>query len=91
MGNDIVFKIRHKPTGLFYKPLVTRYGSPDDQLVSKGKLYKLWPNQAVDSIIKYGVIHHAEVMWYKPNDWEVVSFKLTELGTEQITPDMEEE
>lgn len=87
--SEILYKIRHKPTGLFYKPDVKRDGSYDDNLVAKGKFYKVWPTIALDCILEHGVRHLAETHHFRPGQWEVVKFKLIELDSIEIDPEGE--
>ena len=75
---QIVYKIRHKHTGLFYDPKGTYHS------VSKwGKVYNRKPSRQSHITIPYEIrgeydsqFHNAQT---KLSDWEVVEFKLVPL------------
>lgn len=38
--SQTVYKVRHKPTGLFYQPISGRWGKDKTHLGTKGKIYE---------------------------------------------------
>jgi hypothetical protein len=79
-----LYKIQHKPTGLFYKP--SKYGSKNN-LSKNGKVYHVTPNIAL-------WLKHGSSYWYqvyekdakgltrlvkkdtKLEDWEIVCYEI---------------
>lgn len=84
-SNTVVFKMRHKPSGLFAKSALPEYRGLDNdctKLSVDGKLYVRVPNLPNDV---FRVIYPRtfddsgfdEVS--EPNDWELVSYELKEI------------
>lgn len=90
--SQIVFKLRHKPTGLFYQPVKGRWTGSKSNLSKRGKLYetKQYPKdlhtggvQVSDSLVKeFSLIvkktTYGQYLETKESDWEVVEFELKE-------------
>lgn len=85
VANTVVFKMRHKPSGLFAKSALPEYrGSDNDctKLSIDGKIYVRAPNLPIDVFrVIYPRTFDAsgfdEVS--EPNDWELVSYELKEI------------
>jgi len=89
----IVYKVRHKPTGLFYQPVKGRWTGSKSNLSKRGKLYetKQYPKrlhtggiQVSDNLAKEFKITLENTRWgnylrTKEEDWEVVEYKLTKI------------
>lgn len=89
----IVYKVRHKPTGLFYQPVKGRWTGSKSNLSKRGKLYetKQYPKrlytggvQVSDNLAKEFKItlenkRYGNYLRTKEEDWEVVEYKLTEI------------
>lgn len=84
-SNTIVFKMRHKPSGLFAKSALPEYKGIDNdctKLSVDGKIYVRPPNLPNDVFrVVYPRTFDAsgfdEVS--EPNDWELVSYELKEI------------
>lgn len=90
----VVYKMRHKPTGLFYQPVKGRWTGSKSNLSKRGKLYetKQYPKtlhtggvQVSDSLAKEFNLILKKSSWgqyleTKEEDWEVVEFELIERG-----------
>ncbi|CAH1193452.1 Hypothetical protein DAL_126 [Psychrobacter phage D'Alembert] len=84
-SNTVVFKMRHKPTGLFAKSALPEYRGLDNdctKLSVGGKIYVKAPNLPNDvfRVIyprKFDASGFDEVS--EPNDWELVSYELKEI------------
>jgi hypothetical protein len=77
----IFYKLRHIPTGLFFKP--SKYGSKSN-LSKNGKVYSTKPSL---KYVSNGYHHPLKQKWPKANyeyrkyvegDWEIVEIKVTE-------------
>lgn len=84
-ANTVVFKMRHKPSGLFALSALPEYrGSDNDctKLSVDGKIYVKAPNLPTDVFhVVYPRTFNAngfdEVS--EPSDWELVSYELKEI------------
>lgn len=88
----VVFKIRHKPTGLFYQAVKGRWSKNKSNLGIRGKIYetKQYPKDLHKSFInvsesltkKFNLIVEESRSGFElitsENDWEVVPFTLKE-------------
>lgn len=85
IANTVVFKMRHKPSGLFATSALPEYRGLDNdctKLSIDGKLYVRVPNIPTDVFrVIYPRTFDAsgfdEVS--EPNDWELVSYELKEI------------
>ena len=85
VANTVVFKMRHKPSGLFAKSALPEYRGLDNdctKLSVDGKVYVKAPNLPTDVFrVIYPRTFDArgfdEVS--EPNDWELVSYELKEI------------
>lgn len=92
--DTIVYKLRHKPTGLFYQPLKGRWHKDKSNLSKRGKLYetKQYPKDlhrggtamSMASRKEFGYPSkqegYSDYLETQETDWEVVKFKLIEVG-----------
>lgn len=76
-----VYKLRHKPTGLYFKPSLYR---DQANLGQEGKLYYRKP--ALASYQYYGVRFPGEVekSSFIHDDWEVVTYTLEEKSCQSV-------
>lgn len=89
---EVVYKLRHKPTGYFYQAAKGNYRNRKSNLSKTGKIYsgKTYPNplrgrvNVSDTLVKKLKLT-VEVSRYRDNmlmtteqDWEVVEFELIE-------------
>ena len=90
-----VFKIRHKPTGLFYQPIKGRWAKEKSHLSRTGKLYetKNPPRIPTNHIIyvsntqvkNLSLVVQTKNEWSEnhlstnESEWEIVKYKLIEL------------
>lgn len=89
---QVVYKLRHKPTGLFYQPIKGNYNQRTN-LGAHGKVYLTGKPCCFAGV----TVHEKQVKKYKltaellcyrhgyrlvvaPDEWEVVSFELKEIG-----------
>lgn len=85
VANTVVFKMRHKPSGLFALSALPEYRGTDNdctKLSIDGKIYVRVPNLPSDVFhVIYPRTFNAsgfdEVS--KPNDWELVQYELKEI------------
>ena len=87
-----VYKLRHKPTGLFYQPVKGRWAEEKSNLSKRGKIYetKQYPKdlhtggvQISDSLAKEFELTPKTTVWgnyliTKEGDWEIVIYNLIE-------------
>lgn len=88
-----VYKLRHKPTGLFYQPVKGRWNGSKSNLSKRGKLYetKQYPKDlhtggvhVSDNLAKEFSLVLERNSWgnylrTSKSDWEVVNYNLTEV------------
>lgn len=81
--SEKVYKLRHKPTGLFYKPTRGYYKT---NLSEKGKIYteRSFPKYEITGSmsptlsIKLG-LKSSLILGIKKEDWEIVEYELKEI------------
>lgn len=90
----IVYKLRHKPTGLFYQPTKGRWRHNVSNLSKRGKIYetKQYPRNlhkgstAVSVTLRkqFGLPlkqeGYSDYLITRESDWEVVKYKLKAIG-----------
>lgn len=85
IANTVVFKMRHKPSGLFAKSALSEYKGSDNEctkLSIDGKLYVRVPSLPTDVFhVVYPRTFDASGFdkVSEPNDWELVSYELKEI------------
>ena len=84
-AKETFYRIRHKPTGLFFKPSTHRSKA---NLSKQGKIYYKKPNSSyLGSKYHYPTgIHHSfyEAREVDMDDWEIVEYKVEEISTESL-------
>ena len=86
MDLEYVYRLRHKPSGLFFRALSFNSHQPKNNLSAKGRVYTIRPNLKRLGIGKYiyaytGDSKHfprTEKISVVPEDWEVVRYRLFE-------------
>ena len=96
---SVAYKVRHKPTGLFYQPVKGRWSDTKSNLSKKGKIYetKQYPkrlhtggvNISKSLIKKFKVTNISSnrfgmYVLSSKEDWEVVEFELKEVNSYEI-------
>ena len=92
---EIVYKLQHVPTGLFYQPITGRWAKEKTNLSKLGKIYtkKNYPktdkncsvNISLSLVEKLGIkarksSYGSELMVdTEPQDWRVIEYKLIEI------------
>tara|TARA_R100000541_G_C1874852_1_gene81434 strand:+ start:434 stop:727 length:294 start_codon:yes stop_codon:yes gene_type:complete len=89
-----VYKLRHKPTGLFYQPVKGRWSKDKSNLGTRGKLYEThqYPKDLhtggvniSDTLIKkfnitkININRFGNYLITNKKDWEIVVYNLTEV------------
>ena len=90
--SDIVYKLKHVPTGMYYQPIKSRWSHEKTNLSARGKIYttKLFPKkigavnvsktQSEKLNVELRTTSTRELMLdTKPEDWKVVSYNLVEI------------
>lgn len=81
---DAVYKIRHKPTGLFFRPSKTGC----THLTTRGKIYDKKPTRCLlPPVYKHPIPiqkRDNEMVYYEwrktiPDEWEIVEYKIVEV------------
>lgn len=95
----IVYKLRHKPTGLFYQPVKGRWSESKSNLSIRGKLYEThqYPKDlhtggvnVSDTLIKKFNLKNIESNRFgnylitSKEDWVVVEYELIEIKESKI-------
>ena len=92
---EIVYKLQHVPTGLFYQPITGRWAKEKTNLSKLGKIYtkKNYPktdknysvNISLSLVEKLGIKarksrYGSELMLdTEPQDWKVIEYELIEI------------
>ena len=79
-----IYRILHKPTGLFYNPGNQQYHGRFSNLMSTGKIYRNKPTKPL--IYKKLVISKSQrkegllevFLCHKESDWEIIKYELVE-------------
>lgn len=83
-----VYRLRHKPTGLFYGTKCGYSSKATNLRVTKGKLYwdkprlptRIYVNDSQQNKFHYfGPINPGRFLYTTPEAWEIIEYELTEV------------
>lgn len=80
-SGEVVFKLRHIPTGLFFQPKGSVNTSTDGKIYTRAPSRKGWISLSRETADKLGIeCPYSSIGWKTElTDWEVVPFEIFEI------------